>query len=551
MVQVKVTEGILDGEKITNEICGTYYSFKGIPYASPPVGNLRFKAPQPPIPWDGIRSAKELGDICYQFNFLKRVREKGSEDCLYLNVYTPYLKPTEPLPVMIWIHGGAFCCGSGDDSIYGPDYLIRHEVVLVTINYRLEILGFLCLDTEDIPGNAGVKDQVAAMKWVQKNICNFGGNPKNVTIFGQSAGAACVTYHCVSPMTKGLFKRAIAQSGCMLNSWAQTYRPRERAIALAKHLGCNSQDDNELYEFFKSQPVESIAEIQVPIMMREKDLDKYETQFTVVSEKTFPNIEAFFTGDVIEALKNDIHEGVELLLGYNEDEGTVNLMAARDIDKMVHLANNYNEYFVPRPLSLNCSTHVQIEIGGMVKYYYLQNRHVTVKNINALSKYFACDAVKLGVWHFAQLFAVKNKVFLYKFGCKSERNLFSKICGMTTLYRNSSIVGHCDEIGYLFPMKAISQKTNTSPDALKLINTVSKLWTNFATYGNPTPDTTLGTIWRRFRPDNQHYLYISHILIRRSIPDKKEQLFWEDLYKKYLPQYLHQVQDPVHLIAKY
>ncbi|XP_063823083.1 juvenile hormone esterase-like [Ostrinia nubilalis] len=441
MVQVKVTEGILDGEKVSSEICGTYYSFKGIPYAAPPVGNLRFKAPQPPIPWTGIRSAKELGGICYQFNFLKRVREKGSEDCLYLNIYTPNINPTKLMPVMIWIHGGAFCCGSGDDDLYGPEFLIRNGIVLVTINYRLEILGFLCLDTEDIPGNAGIKDQVAAMRWVKKNILNFGGDPENITIFGQSSGAACVTYHCVSPMTKGLFKRAIAQSGCMMNPWAQSYRPRERAIALARHLGCTSQDDKELYEFFKSQPVENLAEIQVCLMMREKDPDKYETQFTVVSEKKFPDLEVFFTGDIIEALKTDIHDGVELLLGYNEDEGTVNVIAVLDVDKMVHHANSFIEYLVPRPFSLYCSVHDQIDIGRTVKEHYLQNRRVTTKHLDAISK-------------------------------------------------------------------------------------------------NPTPDIGLGITWRQFKAETQNYMEIGQTLTRRTMPDRDEQLFWGELFKKYLPQML-------------
>lgn len=440
-----------------------------------------FQPPQPPAPWDGVRSAKCHGNICYQFNFLTRMREKGDEDCLYLNVYTPNMSPPQPLPVMIWIHGGGFCCGSGNDDIYGPDYLIRNGVILVTINYRLEILGFLCLDTEDVPGNAGIKDQVFAMRWVQKNIFKFGGDPSNVTIFGQSAGAACVTYHCVSPMTKGLFKRAIAQSGCILNSWAQTYKPRERSIALAKHLGCTSEDDKDLYEFLKAQPIESMAEIQVPLMLRERDLDKYEMQFGIVSEKVFPNIETFFTGDVMEALKTDIHEGVELLLGYNQDDGTINVITGRDFEKMVHFANNYNEYFVPRPFSLYCSIDDQLKIGAKVRNFYLQNRNVTVKKIDDLSKYFAVDGVKLGVWQFAKIFSAKNKVFFYKFSCKSERNIFSKICGVTKYYRNQALVGHCDEIGYLFPVKSIAQ--NPSAETTKMINTMSKLWTNFAING--------------------------------------------------------------------
>lgn len=124
------------------------------------------KAPQPVTPWDGIRSATAHGPICCQRDLFFDFVETGSEDCLYLNVYTPSLEPTKLLPVMFWIHGGGFSSGSGNSHIYGPDFLVNQNVVLVTINYRLEALGFLCLDTKDVPGNAGMKDQVAGLRWV-------------------------------------------------------------------------------------------------------------------------------------------------------------------------------------------------------------------------------------------------------------------------------------------------------------------------------------------------------------------------------------------------
>ena len=124
-------------------------------------------------------------------------------------MYSPEIKPASPLPVMVFIHGGGFKTGSGNDDEYGPDFLVSHGVILVTLNYRLEALGFLCLDTEDVPGNAGLKDQAAALRWVQNNIKNFGGDPNNVTLFGESAGSSSTSLHVISPMSKGLFKRAI------------------------------------------------------------------------------------------------------------------------------------------------------------------------------------------------------------------------------------------------------------------------------------------------------------------------------------------------------
>ncbi|CAH2047754.1 unnamed protein product, partial [Iphiclides podalirius] len=151
MTHVRVNEGVLEGELVNNEIGGQFYSFKGIPYAEAPVGDLRFKAPRPPKPWKGVRSAKEFGPICLQYDMFVNKICDGSEDCLYLNIYSPNIKPKNPLAVMVWIHGGGYISGSGNDDFYGPEFLVRHGVILVTLNYRLEVLGFLCLDSEDVP----------------------------------------------------------------------------------------------------------------------------------------------------------------------------------------------------------------------------------------------------------------------------------------------------------------------------------------------------------------------------------------------------------------
>ncbi|KAJ8725216.1 hypothetical protein PYW07_016174 [Mythimna separata] len=187
--QIKVEQGWLEGELldlVTGD--GQYYSFKGIPYALPPNGTRRFKAPQPPVSWTGVRSAKQHGSVCPQLDILTSTFHPGSEDCLFLNVYSPNTTPEKLFPVIFFIHGGSYKFGSGDVDTYGADFLVRKDVVLVTINYRLDALGFLNLGTEEVPGNAGLKDQVAAMKWVQRNIKYFGGDENQVTIMGQSAG---------------------------------------------------------------------------------------------------------------------------------------------------------------------------------------------------------------------------------------------------------------------------------------------------------------------------------------------------------------------------
>ncbi|MHC4426523.1 MAG: carboxylesterase/lipase family protein [Planctomycetota bacterium] len=190
--------------------------FKGIPFAAPPVGNLRWKAPQSVEPWEGIRVMDSFGNTCLQPGNKKRNRESMSEDCLYLNIWTPWKDQDVKLPVMVWIHGGGFTGGSG--RLSKGEELAKRGVVLVSINYRLGPLGFfahplLSQESEHgVSGNYGILDQICALKWVQNNIAAFGGDPDNVTIFGESAGGAAVYILCASPLTRGLFHRAIAES---------------------------------------------------------------------------------------------------------------------------------------------------------------------------------------------------------------------------------------------------------------------------------------------------------------------------------------------------
>ncbi|MCE1247549.1 MAG: carboxylesterase family protein [Firmicutes bacterium] len=247
---VKIKNGLIKGkteEKIR--------IFQGIPYAAPPVGNYRWKAPQPPADWDGIRECTAFGPACPQPR--QKPDGKYSEDCLYLNVWTPAKKSGEKLPVMVWIHGGGFNFGSTSLPEYNGLNLSKKGVVVVTINYRLGPLGFLAhplLSKESpkgVSGNYGLLDQIAALKWVKSNIAAFGGDPGNITIFGQSAGSRSVTLQLISPLSSGLFHKAIAQSGGPIigseylnpdfnGNFANVSKMGEK---LASILGCDKEKD--------------------------------------------------------------------------------------------------------------------------------------------------------------------------------------------------------------------------------------------------------------------------------------------------------------------
>ncbi|KAJ8971743.1 hypothetical protein NQ314_000556, partial [Rhamnusium bicolor] len=226
-----------------------YAAFEGIPYAKPPIADLRFQS--------------LLFHICDYYNYFS-----GDEDCLYLNIFVPTQgNDQQALDVVIHIHGGGFMFGSGHDFL-DPKYVMDRDIILVTINYRLGVLGFLSTGDEVLPGNNGLKDQITALKWIQQNIASFGGNPNSVTLTGFSAGGVSVHLHYISPLSKGLFHRGMSMSGVATNDWAIEENPLEYAKNLANLVGCPISNTKSLVECLKTRPASLLVE-------KTKDLYKY------------------------------------------------------------------------------------------------------------------------------------------------------------------------------------------------------------------------------------------------------------------------------------
>ena len=226
--------------------------YDGIPYAEPPLGKLRFQYPVPKQPFTSPYEATNHGNMCYQVQMFPLEGAVYSEDCLFLNIYAPVVR-SKPTPVMILIHGGGFLTGSSD--FYTSDTLSAFgEVIVVTINYRLSLFGFLSTGDEHAPGNVGLMDQHLAIKWVHENIEAFGGDPEKVTIFGDSAGGMSVTYQSLFPDNEGLFQRAIAQSGSLWQS--PMNEPHQDAERLGKLVGCEQTESSALIECLQDIPGE-------------------------------------------------------------------------------------------------------------------------------------------------------------------------------------------------------------------------------------------------------------------------------------------------------
>ncbi|MCB0218696.1 MAG: carboxylesterase/lipase family protein [Chrysiogenetes bacterium] len=300
---------------------GALCIFRGIPFAQPPVGPLRFRAPQPLAPWSGIRPAKEFGPSAPQHSSPIIQVARQDEDCLYLNVWSPGLDGKKR-PVMVWVHGGSFSAGSGAELIYdGSNLASRHDLVVVTINYRLGALGYLYLNEFagngfETDANRGLLDQIAALEWVRDNIEAFGGDPENVTVFGESAGAMSIGALLGTPRAKGLFRRAILQSGAAHHT-AEMADAIEVARAFCKDCAVSESDPARLLELSPAEILQGqLAAQKVPLNLHERN-----HRMPTFGMSLIPVIDGdVLPEDPLHAIAAGAAKDVEILAGTNEDE---------------------------------------------------------------------------------------------------------------------------------------------------------------------------------------------------------------------------------------
>ncbi|XP_031840747.1 juvenile hormone esterase [Nomia melanderi] len=485
-----------------------YEAYEGIPYALPPIGKLRFKPPHRLPPWIGEIQATKFGSQCLQYADLPdNVTEKvlGSEDCLYLNIYVPVhdKMTTKPLPVLFWIHGGGFTFGSGMD--YGPKFLMDHDVVFVTFNYRLGILGFLSTEDEIVPGNMGLKDQSMALRWVSENIEWFGGDPNKLTLSGVSAGGASVHYHYLSPMSAGLFQAGISASGTAFNCWTQTENPLEKAKQLATLMGCPIGNRKEMVRCLRYRPSQALIEATREFM---RFYYNPFTPFGPVVEKF--GEEPFIDRSPVEIVSSGNVQDVPWITSVTSEEGLYPIADFIAIPEALRKLDENWDLLAPIFLDYNytLSKEKHVEVARLIRQHYLGTKKIDETTAHAFIKMtgdrlFVVDSEKA-----ARLQAKVNKqpVWYYYYSYRAATSLSDYLSGTKTNYG----VSHGDDV--LTIIDTPFMDPTTTQNDLKMQDLLINSWVSYAT--NHIPN--MGDVnWPRINP-NEKSLQFLHI----AGPDK-------------------------------
>lgn len=450
--------------------------FKGIPFAKPPIGDLRWRAPQPIKQWSGVLQADKFAPGPMQGG---NPPSGKSEDCLYLNVWTPAKSKKEKVPVLVWIYGGGFGAGATSEVSYNGKNLAKKGVVLVSIAYRVGQLGFMAHpelsaeNPEKVSGNYGLLDMIAGLQWIKENIAAFGGDPDKVTIFGESAGGIAVSMLCASPLSKALFNGAISQSGGSFGPSRLTTYPGENMKTL-------KVAENEGLAYMKNAGVTSIEKL------RSIAVDK------LPEGRGWPIIDGWVIPDdqykLYEAGK---YNDIPILIGYNSDEGS---SFTRTKDPKEFISN------------------VEMRYGPFAESL-LKAYPVGTTSVPKTARDLARDAAfGWQTWSWARLQAKtgKSKVFFYYFDQHPDHPKDSPYYGFGSY--------HGQEVAYVFE-NLDKSNPQTSKSDLEISNLMGTYWTNFAKYGDPNGKDIPN--WPAFSNSNPKLMYFNNTAYTGPVPSEK------------------------------
>ncbi|XP_055627029.1 acetylcholinesterase-like [Toxorhynchites rutilus septentrionalis] len=467
-----------------------YHYFKGIPYAKPPVGELRFKPPIPLEKFDKplMDCILEQSDCVQEDLFTHQV--VGSEMGLYINIFTPYFVDTDQpkYPVMVFIHGGGFLAGSGSSIFYNPIHLVQEGVIVVTMNYRLGPLGFLSFPSAGIVGNAGLKDQLLVFRWIRENISQFCGDPDNVTVFGESAGSISTYLHYLSPNSRKYFNRVICQSGIPCTETFFQANGNEKARELAKILGYKGNCDKEALKTLMEAPASALIKHQHKVLTTEEKRAGVKFAFMPVIEESASD-DSIITETPEAIIKSSNNLDMPIIDGCNSGEGILTLFLMKNRYDVI---NSEPERFVPQLLGTSTSLN-RVELGKEIRKFYFDDKEVDRSTADELSdvmadNYFITNSVINAEW--MAKYQPNIRHYHYRFTYHGQFSITKK------LFNQSQAKGAChgDDVFYIFSPPYLPKLPESSTEC-QVRNTFAKLWTNFAKYGEPTLDEAIGYNW--------------------------------------------------------
>ncbi|XP_046549283.1 cholinesterase 1-like [Haliotis rubra] len=459
--------------------------FYGIPYAKPPVGDLRFKHPQPSGSWGPeVRDAQKQTPSCFQLEDAVSTDEKHkqipndySEDCLHLSVWAPSDNGGN-LAVMVWIYGGAFYSGSTRVPLYEGKFLAaENDVIVVSMNYRLGPLGFSYLGPDTIPGNMGLMDQRLALQWVKDNIVNFGGDPTRVTLFGESAGAACVSHHLASPLSRDLFDRAITQSGTLICPWAYTFpnTAKQRLERFADLLKCpSSSTDTEIYECLKTADAQTMADAQAGLLTEGPAFN--------------PVVDGYFLPDDPKTLlSSGSIKQTSVLHGFMRNEMT--LSSAMTLKKMRKVSTLPETWILSRTeytrlLSMDTGHDERID-EPLRLFFESQQTPLKEKDyFDVVTRITSDRDFKCPHHEFDRLHSPANPTYVYSFNHRLSVSPFPQWIGAT----------HSYELDFVFGW-VLEKSLGCTEEEMELSRTIMTYWTNFAKSGDPNTPVPVKVTW--------------------------------------------------------
>uniref|UniRef100_A0A182NJF8 Carboxylesterase type B domain-containing protein n=1 Tax=Anopheles dirus TaxID=7168 RepID=A0A182NJF8_9DIPT len=532
---VCISDGCLRGTLMRNSVGNYYPAFLGIPFAKPPVGRLRFANPERIDPWEGKYDASRAKDACIQkVAFIPTNPTVGVEDCLYLNVFTPTLRHAheEPMPVMVYIHGGGYLAGSAQLEQRDPArFMSSRRVIVVTFQYRLGVFGFLSTGDRAAPGNFGMKDQVMALRWVKRNIRAFGGDPRRVTIFGESAGGASTQFHLLSPLSRGLFHRAITMSGSALSGWSLPIEnPLELALAQARVVGIPDAD-----VISTEQLVEKLREVSADELLNSIgalklwDIHPITLYHPVVEPEDEPD--PFLVEDPRRAWRRGAYASVPWMTGSIPNDGSIVTQTIYRNNSLIADLDNKFVQLLPRILGITMTD----EKLRRLRHRFLKStpptKWVTRDNYDEITRlmseaWFLYPMVRSVKQHLANEKRTSTSVYSFRF---RGRYSFSKLfTGSDQPYGLS----HPDELIYLFRMPLFFPEFPPGSPEAEMCQLWVKFFVDFATKETVEQE---GTCHGReceivtFANTNNTYFPVS----RKLVPGLDEEMFsfWKAIFE--------------------